>query len=69
MLPGISDAEDQIAEVTKAAADAGARSVTPMLLFLSLPVKRHWMRRLRTHHPELVSEYAHMDRNRSRIQP
>ena len=69
LLPGISDAEAQVAEVTKAAEDAGARFITPMLLFLSPPVKPHWMRWLRNHRPELVSEYAHMYRNRSRLQP
>lgn len=69
LLPGISDAENQIAEVTKAAEDAGAGFVAPMLLFLSPPVKRHWMRWLRNHRPELVSDYAKLYRNRSRIQP
>lgn len=69
LLPGISDAEAQVAEVTKAAEDAGARFITPMLLFLSPPMKRHWMRWLSNHHPELVSDYAHMYRNRSRLQP
>lgn len=69
LLPGISDAGAQVAEVTKAAEDAGARFITPMLLFLSPPVKRHWMRWLRNHRPELVSEYAHMYRDRSRLQP
>ena len=68
LLPGISDAERQVAEVVAAADAAGARFVTPMLLHLSPPMKRHWLRWLRRHRPELVGEHAALYQGRSRLE-
>ena len=69
LLPGISDAEDQVSEVLAAASDAGASFATPMLLHLSPPMKRHWLRWLRRHRPELVGEHAALYHGRSRLEP
>jgi DNA repair photolyase len=68
LLPGLSDADDQVAAVVRAAEDAGATFVTPMLLYLTPPMKRHWMAWLKRHRPELVGRYADLYRNRSRLQ-
>jgi DNA repair photolyase len=69
LLPSLSDGADQVAEVMNAAEEAGATFVTPMLLYLTPPMKRHWMAWLRRHRPELVARYAELYRNRSRLQP
>ncbi len=69
LLPSLSDGENQVAAVTKAAEEAGAIFVTPLLLHLSPAMKRHWMAWLRRHRPELVGRYAELYRDRSRLQP
>lgn len=69
LLPHISDAEDQVAEVMAAAEEAGARFARPMLLFLSPPMKAHWLRWLRTQRPDLADEYQRLYANRSRLEP
>ena len=69
LLPRISDAEEQVAEITRAAEAAGATFVTPMLLFLSPPMKEHWMSWLTYHHPDLRQHYESLFRNRTRLQP
>ncbi len=69
LLPSLSDADDQVAAVTAAAKRAGATFVTPMLLYLTPPMKRHWMTWLRRHRPELVGRYSEFYRGRSRLQP
>ena len=69
LLPSLSDGNDQVAAVTRAAEEAGATFVTPMLLYLTPPMKRHWMTWLKRHRPELVGRYAELYRGRSRLQP
>jgi DNA repair photolyase len=69
LLPSLSDGDDQVAAVTAAAEEAGATFVTPMLLYLTPPMKRHWMTWLKRHRPELHHRYADLYRNRSRLQP
>ncbi len=69
LLPSLSDGDDQVAAVTRAAERAGAAFVTPMLLYLTPPMKRHWMTWLKRHRPELVGRYAELYRGRSRLQP
>ena len=69
LLPSLSDGEDQVAAVTMAAEEAGATFVTPMLLYLTPTMKRHWMAWLRRHRPGLVRTYAELYRGRSRLQP
>lgn len=69
LLPSLSDGDDQVAAVTRAAEEAGATFVTPMVLYLSPPMKRHWMAWLRRHRPELVGRYAELYQDRARLQP
>ena len=69
LLPSLSDGDDQVVAVTRAAEEAGATFVTPMLLYLTPPMKRHWMTWLKRHRPELVGRYAELYRDRSRLQP
>lgn len=69
LLPSLSDGDDQVAAVTSAAEAAGATFVTPMLLYLTPPMKRHWTAWLRRHRPDLVDRYAELYRDRSRLQP
>lgn len=69
LLPRLSDAEAQVEEVTRAAAEAGAQFVSPMMLYLTPPMKAHWSAWLQTHHPELMSTYTELYRSRTRLQP
>ena len=58
VIPGFSDAPEQVEEVVRACADAGAVSITAMPLHLRKGVKEHWMAWLKENHPELVPTYA-----------
>ncbi|MDH3250827.1 MAG: hypothetical protein OEQ47_17795 [Acidimicrobiia bacterium] len=69
LLPSLSDGDDQVAALTRAAEEAGATFVTPMVLYLTPPMKRHWMTWLRRHRPELVGRYAELYQDRARLQP
>jgi DNA repair photolyase len=62
ILPNISDAPEQIREVVRAAADAGARSVSPITLHLRPGVKEEFMPWLEREYPELVADYRRMYR-------
>lgn len=55
ILPGLSDRDDQIAEVAKACAEAGAESITPIALHLRPGVREHYLGWLREARPELVA--------------
>ena len=57
ILPGISDRQEQIAEVVRAARDAGACGVWTNLLFLRPGTREHFMANLQQDWPELVPEY------------
>ena len=57
VLPGISDGEDQLAEVVEACVGAGAVSVTALPLHLRPGVREHFLSWLATHRPELVADY------------
>ena len=54
VLPGISDAPDQIEAVVKAAVEAGATSITPIMLHLRPGVREHYLEWLRATRPELA---------------
>lgn len=54
VLPGISDAPDQIEEVVKAAVDAGATVIAPIALHLRGPLRDHYLGWLGEARPELV---------------
>ncbi len=69
LLPLLSDGDDQVAAVITAAEEVGAKFVTPMLLYLTPPMKNHWMAWLKRHRPELSDRYSALYRKRSRLQP
>ena len=56
VLPGLSDGPDQLEAVVKACVDAGARSISAVLLHLRPGVKDIYLSRLAETHPELVAE-------------
>jgi DNA repair photolyase len=56
ILPGISDDPAQIEAVVKAAVEAGATSLTPILLHLRRGVREHYLAWLETARPELMPE-------------
>jgi len=60
VLPGITDGMKQLETVVKAAVDAGATSVHPILLHLRPGVKEVYMAWLEDHYPELVTRYEAM---------
>jgi DNA repair photolyase len=60
VLPGISDSPEQLREVVTAAIDAGATSVSPILLHLRPVVKDVFMDWLRAEYPDLVARYERM---------
>src|ERR1700704_5491426 len=58
VLPGISDAPEQVEAVVKACIDAGAVSIAAMLLHLRPGVREHWFEWLHRERPDLVDEHA-----------
>jgi DNA repair photolyase len=69
LLPGISDAADQVDEVLRAAADAGARFASTMMLHVKPGLRAHWFSWLEMNHPELVGRYRELYRDRAFIEP
>jgi DNA repair photolyase len=57
ILPGISDDPAQLRAVVEAAIEAGATSVSPILLHLRPGVREHFLPWLAEHHPDLVQRY------------
>jgi DNA repair photolyase len=62
ILPGISDAPEQLQAVVRAAADAGASHLSPITLHLRRGVKEEFMPWLEQAYPELVPDYRRMYR-------
>ncbi|MGH9038664.1 MAG: radical SAM protein [Acidimicrobiia bacterium] len=60
ILPGLSDAPEQVAEVAAAARAAGAVSVSPIVLHLRPGVREHYLGWLGETHPELAPLYARL---------
>jgi DNA repair photolyase len=58
VLPGLSDAPEQLEAVVKACVEAGAVSVTPLLLHLRAGVREHYLGWLAGARPELLDRYA-----------
>jgi DNA repair photolyase len=58
ILPGLSDAPEQLEAVVKACVEAGAVSITPLLLHLRTGVREHYMSWLAGARPDLVERYA-----------
>jgi DNA repair photolyase len=65
ILPGISDHPDQIADVVRAAREAGATGVWTNLLFLRAGTREHFMTNLERDWPELVPHYEELYRRRA----
>ena len=57
VLPGISDAPEQMRAVVEAALEVGATHVSPILLHLRPGVREEFMPWLEEHHPDLVARY------------
>ena len=60
VLPGLSDRPEQLEEVARAAKEAGARSVSSVLLHLGPGTKEVFYERLGESHPELLPMYERM---------
>jgi len=62
ILPGLSDAPEQLRAVVEAAIEAGATHVSPILLHLRPGVREEFLPWLETEHPDLVERYLEMYR-------
>jgi DNA repair photolyase len=62
ILPGISDGPDQLRQVVEACIDAGASSVSPIMLHLRPGVREEFMPWLAETYPDLVPRYERMYR-------
>jgi DNA repair photolyase len=60
ILPGVSDRPEQLAEVVRAAREAGATGVWANLLFLRPGTREHFMEHLADDWPELVPLYEEL---------
>jgi DNA repair photolyase len=67
IIPGMSDGAEQLEAVTTACVEAGAASVSPILLFLKPGVREHWMDWLRANRPDLVPLYRRRYARGSRL--
>jgi DNA repair photolyase len=65
VLPGLSDRADQLDDVVTACVEAGAVSISPVLLHLRPGVKDVYYDRLRANHPQLMPRYEHLYGDRS----
>jgi DNA repair photolyase len=57
VLPGLSDAPEQVEAVARACLEAGATSISALVLHLRKGVREHYMTWLKSAYPELVPEY------------
>ncbi|HMF04186.1 MAG TPA: radical SAM protein, partial [Acidimicrobiia bacterium] len=60
ILPGLSDRREQLDEVVRACVDAGAPSISPVLLHLRPGVKEHYLGWLSDTHPELLERHRRL---------
>jgi DNA repair photolyase len=65
ILPGISDAPDQLEQVVQAAREAGATSVWANLLYLKPGTREHFLDALARDWPEELERYERLYDNRS----
>jgi DNA repair photolyase len=65
ILPGLSDRPELIAEVVKAARDAGATSIWTNVLYLRPGTREHFLENLARDWPELVARYETLYRGRA----
>jgi DNA repair photolyase len=62
ILPGLSDRRDQLDEVVQACVDAGAPSISPVLLHLRPGVKEHYLAWLGDARPDLLDQHQRLYR-------
>jgi DNA repair photolyase len=60
ILPGLSDAPAQLDAVVRGAVDAGAASISSVLLHLRPGVREHYLASLREHRPDLVADHERL---------
>jgi len=60
ILPGISDAPEQLERVVRAARDAGATSIWANLLYLKPGTREHFLESLAADWPEELERYARL---------
>jgi DNA repair photolyase len=60
ILPGLSDHRDQLDDVVRACVDAGAPSISPVLLHLRPGVKEYYLGWLADSHPELLERHQQL---------
>jgi DNA repair photolyase len=60
ILPGLSDRREQLDDVVRACVDAGAPSISPVLLHLRPGVKEHYLGWLADAHPELLERHQRL---------
>jgi len=60
ILPGLSDRREQLDDVVRACVDAGAPSISPVLLHLRPGVKEHYLRWLSDAYPELLERHERL---------
>jgi DNA repair photolyase len=60
ILPGISDAPEQLERVVRAARDAGATSIWANLLYLKQGTREHFLEALARDWPEELDRYEHL---------
>jgi DNA repair photolyase len=65
ILPGLSDRPEQLAEVVRAARDAGAGSIWANLLFLRPGTREHFLEALGRDWPEQVERYEELYADRA----
>jgi DNA repair photolyase len=65
ILPGLSDRPELMADVVKAARDAGATSIWTNLLYLRPGTREHFLESLARDWPELVPQYEALYRGRA----
>ena len=65
ILPGISDRPELLADVVKAARDAGATSIWTNVLYLRPGTREHFLENLARDWPELVPRYERLYRGRA----
>ena len=65
ILPGISDRPEQLAEVVRAAREAGACGVWANVLFLRAGTREHFLESLARDWPEELERYEDLYRNRA----
>jgi DNA repair photolyase len=69
ILPDISDRPEQLEDVVRACVDAGARSISTVLLHLRPGVKDVFLSRLGESHPHLIPAYRRRYRDRAYAPP